>query len=346
MGYAYCRLFRAPLLLGLFLVAFTLPAAADPVADFYKDRQLNLVLGFSPGGGFDAYARLVTRTMPKYIPGEPRFITRNMPGAGSMIAANHVYNVSPKDGSEFGLFSADVIIAPMFGMATAKFDGRKFTWIGSASSDAIYCVAMGAAPFHTIDDTFKNEMLMGAAGIEMANVPALLNNILGTKFKVIKGYAGTAAVKLAAQRGEVQGWCNVGLESVRGANPEWLTDGTLRLLGQVGYEKRDDVPNVPYFPDYAKSDADRQVLKIIFGYPYMARPFGGPPGIPADRAAALRKAFDSTLKDKAFLEEAEKSRLEVRLITGAEIDKFLGDIYRSPKPIVDRATVIHNEIVK
>jgi tripartite-type tricarboxylate transporter receptor subunit TctC len=330
----------------LVLTAISLPAAADSVEDFYKDRQINLVLGFSPGGGFDAYARLITRTMPKYIPGEPRFITRNMPGAGSMIAANHVYNVSPKDGSEFGLFSADVVIAPLFGMPSAKFDGRKFTWIGSASSDAVYCVAWGSSPFHSVEDTLNNEMLMGAAGIEMANVPALLNSIIGTKFKVIKGYAGTAAVKLAAQRGEVQGWCNVGLESVRGANPEWLTDGTLRVLSQIGYEKRDDVPNVPYLADYAKNDGDRQVLKIIFGYPYMARPFGGPPGIPTDRAAVLRKAFEATLKDRGLLNEAENARLEVRLITGAEIDKFLSDVYQAPKPIVERATAIHNEIVK
>ena len=279
-------------------------------------------------------------------PGEPRFITRNMPGAGSMIAANHVYNVSPKDGSEFGMFSADVAIAPLFGAPTAKFDGRKFTWIGSASSDAIYCVAWGTSPFNVIEDAFKSEMVMGAAGIEMANVPVLLNTTLGTKFKVIKGYAGTAAVKLAAQRGEVQGWCNVGLESIRGANPEWLTDGTLRLLVQIGYQKRDDVSNVPFFLDYARSDEDRQVLKLIFGYPYMARPFGGPPGMPAERAAALRKAFDATLKDEGFLAEAEKARLEVRLITGAQIDRFLTEMYGEPKPVVERATKIHEEILK
>jgi tripartite-type tricarboxylate transporter receptor subunit TctC len=321
-------------------------AKAEPIADFYKDRQINLILGFNPGGGFDAYARLVTRYLPKYIPGEPHIVVRNMPGAGSMIAANHVFNVSPKDGSEFGLFSADVAVAPLLGSPSAKFDGRKFTWLGSASSDAIYCAAWGESPFKTLNDAFKREMVMGAAGIEMANVPALLNRVLGTKFKIIKGYAGTAAVKLAAQRGEVQGWCNVGLEAVRGANPEWLTDGTLRLLVQIGYRKRDEVANVPFFLDYAKSEDEREVLKLIFGYPYMARPFGGPPGIPADRTAALRSAFNASLRDPGLKADAEQARIDVRLVTGEEIDAFLGEMYQARPDVVQRASQLLKSISK
>jgi tripartite-type tricarboxylate transporter receptor subunit TctC len=321
-------------------------ASAESVKDFYQDRQVNLVLGFNPGGGFDAYARLITQYLPKYIPGHPHFVIRNMPGAGSMIAANHVFNASPRDGSEFGMFSADVAIAPLLGNPAAKFDGRKFTWIGSASTDVIYCIAWGQSPFHSIEDTFNKEMLMGAAGVEMAKVPELLNRVLPTRFKVIKGYAGTAAVKLAVERNEVQGWCNVGLESITQSNPDWLTNGTVRVLGQIGYKKEDYVPDAPFLIDYAKSDADKQVLKIIFGYPYMARPFGGPPQIPSDRAAALRNAFNDTMKDPALQAVANKAHMEMRLITGAQIDQFLGEMYATPQPIVDRAAQLYKAVGK
>jgi tripartite-type tricarboxylate transporter receptor subunit TctC len=322
------------------------PAAADPVSDFYRDRQVNLISGFNPGGGFDIYARLVARYLPKYIPGEPHIIIRNMPGAGSMIATNHVFNVSPRDGSEFGLFSSDMVIAPLMGAPTAKFVAREFTWLGSASSDVIYCIAWGASPFKSFDQVFQSEMLVGAAGIQMANVPMLLNRVLGTKFKVIKGYAGTAAVKLAVQRGEVQGWCNVGLESVRGMNPEWITDGTVRFLTQVGYEPRNEVPNVPFFLDYAKNEDDKHLLKLIFGYPFMARPFAAPPKIPQDRAAALRNAFAASLKDEGLRAEAEQARIDIQLVTGEQVDSFLAEMYATDPKLVAKASQVMAEVTR
>jgi tripartite-type tricarboxylate transporter receptor subunit TctC len=322
------------------------PAAADAVSDFYRDRQVNLISGFNPGGGFDIYARLIARYLPKYIPGEPRIIIRNMPGAGSMIATNHVFNVSPRDGSEFGLFSSDMVIAPLMGAPAAKFDAREFTWLGSASSDVIYCIAWGQSPFKSFDEVFDREMLVGAAGIQMANVPVLLNRVLGTKFKVIKGYAGTAAVKLAVQRGEVQGWCNVGLESVRGMNPEWIADGTVRFLTQVGYQPRNEVPNVPFFLDYAKNDEDKHLLKLIFGYPYMARPFAAPPKIPRDRASALRGAFAASLRDEEFRAEAEQARIDVQLVTGEQIDAFLAEMYATDRKLVERASQVVADVTR
>lgn len=340
------RIGKALLAATVLIAAAWSQAFAESVKEFYQDRQVNLVLGFNPGGGFDAYARLITQYLPKYIPGNPHIVIRNMPGAGSMIAANHVFNLSPRDGSEFGMFSADVAIAPLLGNAAAKFDGRKFTWIGSASTDAIYCIAWGKAPFHSVEDTFQRQMLMGAAGVEMAKVPELLDGVLHTKFKVIKGYKGTAAVKLAAERGEVQGWCNVGLETITKSNPEWLTDGTVRVLGQIGYKKEEFGPKAPSLMDYAKSDEDRRVLKLIFGYPYMARPFGGPPQIPADRATALRTAFSHTIKDPELQSAAKKAHMEVRLITGSDIDTFLGEMYDTPKPIVDRAAKLYEAVGK
>ena len=314
--------------------------SADPVADFYKDHPITLILGFNPGGGFDAYARVIVHNMTRHIPGEPNIVIKNMPGAGSLIAANHLFNNSPRDGSEIGFLSADMATLPIFGNIAAHFDGRKFTWLGSASSDAAYCVSWKGTPFKTIEDAFKREMVVGAAGIEMSLVPKILSQVLGIKFKLIRGYAGTAEVRLAAEKGEVQGWCNVGIQGVRGNHPEWLTDGTLRLLLQVGYQKKDNPPNVPFYLDYAKSDEDREALRVIFAYPFMARPFAAPPGIPADRAAALRRGFEDTIRDPQFLAEAQAAALDVGLVTGAEIDHFLAEMYATPKPIIDRAATL------
>jgi tripartite-type tricarboxylate transporter receptor subunit TctC len=321
----------------LLLAAQPLAAAADPVGDFYRDHPMTLILGFNPGGGFDAYARVVVRHLPRHIPGEPSIVIKNMPGAGSLIAANHLFNNSPRDGSEIGFLSADMATMPLFGKIPARFDGRKFTWLGSVSSDAAYCVSWKGTPFTRIEDAFQNEMVVGAAGIEMSLTPTILREVLGIKFKLIRGYAGTAEVRLAAEKGEIQGWCNVGVLGAVGSHAEWLTDGTLRFLLQVGYAPRNEVPNVPFYLDYAKTDQDRQVLKVIFSYPYMARPFAAPPGIPADRAAALRRAFADTIQDPKFLADAKQAKLDVGLVTAEQIDHFLAEMYATPKPIVERA---------
>ena len=298
---------------------------------------MTLILGFNPGGGFDTYARAVVRHLSRHIPGEPNIVIKNMPGAGSLIAANHLFSNSPRDGSEIGFVSGDIATMPLFGLIPAHFDGRKFTWLGSVSSDTTYCISWKGTPFTSIEDTFKREMVVGAAGYEMSVVPKILSTMLGFKFRLIRGYAGTAEVRLAAEKGEIQGWCNVGLQGVRGNHVEWMSDGTLRFLLQVGYERRSEVPNVPFYLDYAKTEEDREALKVIFSYPYMARPFAAPPAIPPDRAAALRKAFADTITDPQFVADAKQASLEVGLVTGEQIDAFLDQMYNTPKPVVERA---------
>jgi tripartite-type tricarboxylate transporter receptor subunit TctC len=229
----------------------------DPLASFYSGKQINLVIGFSPGGGYDAYARVLARHMGKHIPGNPKIIVKNMPGAGGTVAANYVFNVSPKDGSELGLFAGNVAIDPLLGGAPVKYDARKFGWLGSPYSDTSLCVAWHTTPFRTIADTLQNEMVTGAFGNAGTDFPTALNNVVGTRMKLIKGYPGSNAVKLALERGEVQGGCGFGYDSLRATSPDWLKEKKVHLLVQIALRKDPRLPDVPFVMDLAKSEEDR-----------------------------------------------------------------------------------------
>jgi tripartite-type tricarboxylate transporter receptor subunit TctC len=312
-------------------------APAQPVEQFYKGRQVNLLMGFNPGGGFDTYGRLISQHMPEHLPGKPSFVVKYMPGAGSMIAANHLYNRSPKDGTEIGLISSDMSIAPLMKLPSVNFDSRKLTWLGSADSDAIYCFAWNGTPFNSFKDVLNREMVIGTAGIQMSNVANILVQVVEAKFKVVKGYKGTAAVRLATQRGEIQGWCGVGITSVTTPHPDWIPNGTIKVIGQIGYEKQTEFANVPDIADFAKNDEDRRLLKFIFSYPYLARPFVAPPAIPDDRARALRGAFAAAMRDQKLIEQAKKSNVTLKLVTGEQIHKFIEDAFDTPPAVVERA---------
>jgi tripartite-type tricarboxylate transporter receptor subunit TctC len=315
-------------------------AAAQSVEQFYKGRQINFIVGFNPGGAYDPYARTVARHLPKHLPGSPDIVVKNMQGAGSVRAANYLYNVAPRDGSEIGLIAGSAAIEPLFGVRPTKFDGQKFTWLGSANDEPGVCFAWHTAAIANAAELFTKELVIGASGTSNLDFPLTLNAVLGTRLKIVRGYRGTSSIMLAMERGEVQGMCGMVHAAVKTAHPGWLTDKKVRILMQIGLEPNRDMAGIPFVMDLAKSEDDKRVLRLLVGWTIMGRPYLAPPGIPEDRKAALRRAFAATMKDKAFLADAAKQRLDISPITGAAIDRFLADVYATPKPLVARAAEI------
>jgi tripartite-type tricarboxylate transporter receptor subunit TctC len=318
----------------------TSSAAAQSVERFYAGRQVTITVGFAPGGAYDPYARAVARHLSRHLPGAPSIVVKNMQGAGSLIAANYLANVAPRDGSELGVIAGGAGLEPVYGKKNAQFDSRRFTWLGSANEEIAGCMAWHASPFKTVDDLFKHEMITGASGASNLEFPTAMNAVLGTRMKLVRGYKGPANILIALERGEVQGMCGMINTIVGTQRPDWLRDGTVRILVQIGLERTARMGDRPFIMDYARSDDDKRLLRLIFGWTIMGRPFLAPPDIPADRKAALIKAFDETMRDPAFLEDAGKQRLEVVPISGTRIDRFLADAYATPKLLIERAAEI------
>jgi tripartite-type tricarboxylate transporter receptor subunit TctC len=319
------------------LLAATVPAYAQDVQQFYKGRQINLIVGFNPGGAYDPYARTVARHLPKYLPGSPDIVVKNMQGAGSVRAANYLYNVAPKDGSELGLIAGSAALEPMFGVRPTQFEGQKFTWLGSANDEPGVCFSWHTSPIATAADLFDKELILGASGTSNLDFPLALNAVLGTRIRIVRGYNGTSSIMLAMERGEVQGMCGMVYAALQTSHPDWLAQNRVRTLMQIGLERNDKLAGVPFVMDLAKSDDDRRVLRLLVGWTIMGRPFLAPPGIPEDRKLALRRAFDMTMKDEGFLADAAKVRLDISAIRGAAIEQFLADVYSTPRPLVERA---------
>jgi len=320
------------------------PASAQDGAEFYKGKSLTMVIGYPPGGGFDQSARLVMRHMSNHIPGSPSIVPRNMPGAGSLIAANYMFNVAPKDGTHFGLIGGSVPFGPLWSREGVEFEPTQFNWIGSLDRWTGIALVWHAAPVQTLDDVMKTEITVGAtgAGDVTAIYPRVLNALLGTQFRIATGYRGSNDLNLAIERGEVHGrlgWC---WDCVAAVKPDWIEQNQVRVLVQLGMTK-DDAPgleNVPHVFDLAKSDEDRQIMRLVFGSQAMARPFVAPPGVPADRLSILREAFENTLKDEAFMAEADKLRVPVNLTRWSDMEKIIADVYATPKPVIERAAAI------
>jgi tripartite-type tricarboxylate transporter receptor subunit TctC len=320
--------------LGVLAVAFSPVAHAQDSAEFYRGRTVSLVAGFNPGGGADTYARLVARHLGRHIAGNPTVVVRNMQGAGSVVAANHIYNVSPKDGTELGLFAGNITIDPLMGGTQHKYDARKFGWVGAPSSDSNVCLSSLSSSFKSIDDVIRREMITGTSGTSTYDFPVVMNNVIGTKFKLVKGYGGSAALRLAMERGEIEGFCGVGYNSMRTAG---LADGKANILVQVGLAKNPHMSNVPFIFDYAKSDEDRQIFRLVFGWLDLERPIGAPPGVPEERLRALREGFDRAMKDPALLADAEKAQVGIEPMSGAAIAAFVDEAYRAPAEVGKRA---------
>jgi tripartite-type tricarboxylate transporter receptor subunit TctC len=306
------------------------------VEQFYRGRSINLIVGFNPGGSADLYARLITRHIVSHIPGNPNIVVRNMQGASSLNAANYVYNRSPRDGTEIGLFAGNILTDPIISDGAFKFDAQKFHWIGAPSAAVNVCISSQNSSIKTFRDAIASEMLIGTtgtAGNSTYDFPVVLNNVMGTKFKLVKGYAGSAAMNLALSRNEIEGFCGVGLSFLQNAN---LADGKSNILIQMGLAKSRDLPDVPFIMDFARSEEERQVFKLIFGWLNFERPIGAPPETPSARVGALREAFNKTMTDHAFLEEAKKVKADIEPMSGADLQKFLVEVYQTPRPITEK----------
>ena len=313
------------------------PTRADPVEDFYKNRTIRVVIGYSVGGGYDLYARLLARHMEKYIPGHPKLLPQNMEGAGSLKATNYLYGVAPKDGSTIGIIGRGLAMEPLLG--DGKYDATKFTWIGSIASEISICASWHTSPVKTWDDVLTRNFTVGGngSGSDPDIFALLLRNVFGAKIKLVTGYPGGADINLALERGELEGRCGWSWSTIKSRNASWLQERKINLLAQFALEKHQDLADVPLIMDLATTQEQRQILRLILARQVMGRPVLAPPGVPEDRKLALRKAFDATMTDPEFLAEAKKADLEVNPVNGETIDRLLADLYQTPKDILEKA---------
>lgn len=325
-------------LLAASLTAAAGAAWAETPEAFFSGKTINIVVGFEAGGGYDAYARLLARHMGRHA-GGANVVVQNRPGAGSLVAANYIFNVAPRDGTAFGIISSGVLFDPLFGNKAANFTATEFSWLGSMNREVSTCQVWHTAPIKSFEDARTTSIAVGGtgAGADSHLFPQTLNSVLGTKFKIVSGYPGATSVFLAMERGELEGICGIYWSTLKAQRADWLRDGILRPLIQLALDKHPEYPNVPLILDFARTPEERGALELVFAPMALARPFVGPPGVPADRLEYLRRAFKTTLEDPEFKAEAERVKLEVSPMFADEIGALLTRLYQTPTNIVERA---------
>ncbi|HEY4405810.1 MAG TPA: tripartite tricarboxylate transporter substrate-binding protein [Xanthobacteraceae bacterium] len=336
------RAFRSAsgLALPLLLAAALAPAPAAAQVDFYKGKTIDLVISTGVGGGLDANARVVARHLADHIPGNPTIVPRNMPGAGHIRAANFVFSQAPKDGTVIATFIPVFVLAQVLDRSKGiQFDPANFNWLASTSSSNTTVYTWHTANVRSVADATKRDVLMGGTGVGSYTIiyPSIMNSVLGTRFKLVTGYQSTAEIGLAMERGEVEGRAGNNFNSLKAESAEWLKSGKIVLISQIGLERDAEYPDLPLLTDMAKSDEDRQVLKLFSTDVVIGRPFVTSPGVPAERVALLRKAFDEMMKDPAYLEDSSKAALDVTPVAGAKIQAMVADLVHTPADIVNRA---------
>ena len=323
-------------------VIFTTAALAqDSVEQFYKGKSINIYIGSSAGGGYDTYARTLGRHLSKYIPGNPIIVPQNMPGAGGNKAAGYVYSVAPKDGTAIGALFPGGILAPLLGDTPIQHDPVKLIYLGSMNSDVYTCVTRTDAPAKTFKDVLTTETIVGASneGGTTRDLPAMSNNVLGAKFRIVTGYSGTREIALALERNEIHGLCGYGYTSLLTVTPNWLPNNTVRVLVQENLKGAPELnkQGIPRTFDFAKTEEDKQVMELVYSQAVFGRPFVLPPGVPPERVAALRKAFVAAMNDKDLLAESKKIKLDIEALSGEEVQTMVGRLFAMPKHIVARA---------
>jgi len=322
----------------LVLVGLTGGTNAAGLEDFYKGRNVTLVIGYSVGGGYDAYARLLARYVGKHIPGNPSIIPQQVTGAGSLRAANFIYSVAIKDGSVFGTFSRSMGITPLID-DNVQFDSRKFTWLGSITDDNTTCVTWNTSPVKNWSDFLSKPSKFGGegAGADPDIWALLYKNVFGAKLQLVTGYPGTNDTVLAMERGEIDGLCGLSWSTIKTRHAEWLSSHSVNIIVQAALQKEPEMQSVPLVTDLVTNPEQLQIVKLLLASQAMARPFAAPPGLPEDRRAALIAAFDATMKDADFLAEAQKLDFDVRPVAAATIDALLAEVYATPKDVLARA---------
>jgi len=333
-------------LLAILAVADTSPAIAQgSVAQFYKGRQITVVVGSSPGGGYDIYARLMARHMGKYIPGNPTMLVTNMPGAGSNAAVAHVYNVAAKDGTFIVAPQNSAVMDALFDAVLGtnrrlRHDATKLIQLGSATTDHYVCIGRSDAPVKTFKQALTQEWLIGASqpGTSTRDYPAMLNNMTGAKIKQVSGYPGTREITLAIEKNEVHGLCGFSWSSLNAQKPDWVKSGFIRVIVQEHDKGNPEINKmgVPLAVDFATSPENRKIMELIYSSETFGRPYMLAPDVPADRVVALRKAFMDAMKDPDLLAEAQRIGLAIDPISGEDLQKLAADIFATPAPFVEK----------
>lgn len=322
-------------------VTCTQAARAQSVAEFYRGKTITMVVGSDVGGGYDLTARTVARHLGRHIPGQPSIVVQNRPGAGSIVAANYVYEIAPKDGTVIGAVQRPIPFQVLFGDTGVRFDVRKMQWMGSTTSELGVVVAWHTAPQQTVDDLFKSEMIVGGTGpaTDPELLPRAMNNVLGTKFKIVSGYKGQAQVLLAMQRGEVHGSGNWSVSDIEKSYPDWITEKKVRFLVQLGLTKSRNpaLRDVPLILDMGRNDEQRSVFRILMGMKATGRPYFVAPDVPKDRTDALRNAFMETMRDPNFLAEAAKTLGQIDPLSGLEMQTMIANVYALPADVIAKA---------
>ncbi|HEY4135917.1 MAG TPA: tripartite tricarboxylate transporter substrate-binding protein [Alphaproteobacteria bacterium] len=305
----------------------------------YKGKQVRMVIASGAGGGYDTYARVLSRHMPRYIPGNPNFVDQNMPGASGVAATVWGAKAAPKDGSVIVSTYNALLLEPLFGNSSTDYDPREYEWVGSIGKQQNICVTWHTNPIKTIDQAKQQEVKVSSTGAtgNSGTLPKIVNAMLGTKFKIIGGYT-TSESRLAVERGEVDGICGLSWATLKASNPDWIQNKRMNILLQTGETAQAELPDVPLLYNLVSKPEDKQVLKLLFVSEDMGRPFGMPPGTPKALVEIMRKGFDATMKDKQFLAEADKAQMEVDPVKGADMQKILADVYATPKALVDKAS--------
>jgi tripartite-type tricarboxylate transporter receptor subunit TctC len=327
----------------LLLLTFA-PAKAEDVASFYHGKQIRFIVGSAPGGTYDLLARIVARHIGAHIPGNPSIIVQNQPTAGGLLMVNQLYALGPNDGTAVGVPLNGIPAAPLLQPAAAHFDAAKLVWLGSTHSEPYVAYVWHTAPVQNLAELTTKQLVVGATspGTTMNDFPALTNAILGTKFKIVPGYGSTPQMNEALERGEVEGVAGFGWFALNAQVPQWAPDGKIKVIAQFGPTRSKILPDVPLMLDLAKSPADRQALLLLFGRTEYGRPYFLPPGVPAERVAALRRAFDATMKDDAFMAEASKIGFAVDPLTGEQVQASVEALAGTPPDVVARVRAALN----
>jgi tripartite-type tricarboxylate transporter receptor subunit TctC len=316
------------------------PAAADPVEDFYKGKTISLYIGTTAGGGYDVYARFVARFLGAHIPGKPVIVPRNMPGAGSRTAAGYVANVAPPDGLSLEASEQALTLEQALGDGAIQFDMAKFNWIGSPNADNKTVTTWHTSGVKTIEEAKARDVVMGATSdTTSTQYLRAMNALIGTRFKIIHGYPGGNEVNLAMENGEVDGRGSASWALWK-SKPDLLRDHKLNVLVQIGFNKAPELPEVPLLMDLAANPDDHAVLRLLSAPSAIGHPLVTSPGVPMERVKALRDAFEATMKDPAFLNEAKRSKLDIDPVSGDALSRIAAGILSSPQPIKDRLASI------
>jgi tripartite-type tricarboxylate transporter receptor subunit TctC len=337
-----CRLERALGLFALLICALFAPnvATAQSVEEFYTNNVVEIYIGFAPGGGYDLYGRLVARHMGKHIPGNPTVVPINMQGAGSLRLMNWLHSAAPKDGTAIGMVNRGTPFAWLLGERDfALFDPRDYTWLGSVNDDVSVCVSWERSGIESLEDMRHKEFIVGSTGpgADEYIFPKVLAGVLGAQIRNVAGYSGGNNINYAMERGEVDGRCGWTWSSVISTKPNWIENETINVIMQFSLRKHPDLPDVPLMLDFAQTEEEYQILRLINLRGPFGRPFLVPPGLPEDRAIALRVAFEAMMKDPEFLADAERARMEIMPVSAGDLEDLLDEAYATPENIVDKA---------